>query len=127
MQKKNPKTRCERRCIQKSKEVCRFYNQIQLRYAEALETNENIVEINCNVPLDNLGIGQYSSDFVCKKNDGTYMVRECVWRKQLAWPSVTKLLDASWDYWKKHGVEDWGIVIEKEEEADGKEPTDPNE
>ena len=48
------------------------------------------------------------------KVDGGLMVRECVSRKHLTKPMTTKLLDASRNYWKSHGVSDWGIVVEKE-------------
>ena len=67
-----------------------------------------------NVLLEGLSIGEYTTDFFCEKNDGTYMVRECVQRKQLTWPSVTKLLDASLQYWQKRGIEDWVILVDKE-------------
>jgi hypothetical protein len=114
MQKKNPKTRCERRTIDKAEGVCRFYSKIQSVYADQLEENDDIEEIHCNVLLEGLSIGEYTTDFFCKKNDGTYMVRECVQRKQITWPSVTKLLDASLQYWRKREIEDWGIVVDKE-------------
>jgi len=42
------------------------------------------------------------------------MVRECVERKHLTKPLTVKLLQASKDFWLRHGVSDWGIVIEKE-------------
>lgn len=112
MQKKKPKTRCERRQLKKAEGVCRFYSKVQSAYADMLSEDENIVEIRCNVLLDGL---DYTSDFLCKKADGTYMVRECVNRKTLTWNSTVKLLDASLDYWRRHGITDWGIVIEKEE------------
>ncbi len=48
------------------------------------------------------------------KADGGLMVRECVSRRHLTKPMTTKLLDASRNYWKSHGVNDWGIVVEKE-------------
>ena len=59
-------------------------------------------------------LAQYTSDFVITKADGNLMVRECVSRKHLTKPMTTKLLDASRNYWKSHGVSDWGIVIEEE-------------
>ena len=113
MLKKNPKTRCERRTMDKVEGVCRLYNKTQIAYAERLEQNDDVIEILCNVPFESTKepLSGYTSDFVCKKTDGTYMVRECVERKKLTWPSVVSLLDASWDYWKKRGVEDWGIVL----------------
>ena len=42
------------------------------------------------------------------------MVMECVQRKYLQKPMTVKLLDISRDYWLKHGVSDWGIVIDAE-------------
>ena len=113
MIKKNYKGRCERRTIDKAEGVCRFYSKIQAVYADQLEENDDIEEIHCNVFLEGLSIGEYTTDFLCKKNDGTYMVRECVQRKQITWPSVTKLLDASLQYWRKREIEDWGIVVDK--------------
>ena len=64
--------------------------------------------------MDGLAEGAYTSDFVCVKTDGDLMVRECVFRKFLKKPMTVKLLDASKDYWLKHGVSDWGIVIDEE-------------
>lgn len=50
------------------------------------------------------------------KADGDLMVRECISRKHLTKPMSAKLLDMSRLYWKSHGVNDWGIVIERGEE-----------
>jgi hypothetical protein len=36
-------------------------------------------------------------------------------------PSTAKLLDLSRDYWRRRGVADWGIVIEKEVSGDEEE------
>ena len=73
-------------------------------------------EILCNVAFETEGLSGYTSDFVCKKNDGEYMVRECVERRKLSWPTTVKLLDASREYWTRRGVGDWGIVVD---EGDG--------
>ena len=75
------------------------------------------------MPLDGLEIGEYCSDFVAVKTDGNLRVRECVYRKHLRKPMTAKLLDASRNYWRKRGVTDWGIVVEKKEavEADEKQ------
>lgn len=64
--------------------------------------------------LTGLEIGEYSSDFVCEKQNGELMVRECVERKFLMKPLTVKLLDASREYWTKRGVTDWGLVINEE-------------
>ena len=41
------------------------------------------------------------------------MVRECVYRKVLTKPMTVRLLDASREYWLRHGVSDWAVVVEK--------------
>lgn len=113
-EKKNFKGRCEKRMIEKCGEVCKTYDAIQYAYADLLQANNGIQEIRCNVLLDGLDAGEYTSDFVCVKSDGDLMVRECVFRKFLMKPMTVKLLDASREYWLRHGVMDWGVVIDEE-------------
>ena len=115
MRKKNFKGRCEKRTLSKAKEVVRTYNAIQSKYVEVLENNPEIQEIKCNVLLDGVEDGEYTSDFVCIKTNGDVLVRECVFRKYLTKPMTVKLLDISREYWLKRGVVDWGIVIDAEE------------
>ena len=112
--KKNFKGRCTKRVLKKCKDVVRTYNEIQTSYADVLEQNEEITEFQCNVILDGLDIGDYSTDFLCVKKDGDLMVRECVERRYLMKPMTVKLLDASREYWYSHGVTDWGLVIDEE-------------
>lgn len=95
MRKKNYKGRCEKRSISKCKEICRTYDAIQYAYADILQASEDIKEIRCNVPLDVLSIGEYTSDFVCVKSNDDLLLRECVNRKFLTKPLTVKLLDAS--------------------------------
>lgn len=114
MRRKNYKGRCEKRVLGKSTEVCRLYDEIQALYANRLQDCEKIKEIRCNVLLEGLEVGDYTSDFVCEKLDGDLMVRECVYRKFLTKPMTVKLLDASYEYWLKHGVTDWRLVIDEE-------------
>jgi len=114
MRKKNYKGRCEKRVLSKCKEVCRTYDDIQSAYAELLQKSDSITEMRCNVLLNSLEAGEYTSDFVCVKTDGDMMVRECVNRKYLTKPMTVKLLDASRNYWLRHGVTDWGIVTNEE-------------
>ena len=122
MIKKNYKGRCERVTLSKSSSVCRFYNKIQAAYADVLEQNDVIVEFHCNMPLDGPEYEDYTSDFVCKKKDGTLRVRECVFRKYLTKPGTAKLLEMSRQYWfVKRGVEDWGIVVDKKKDGEGNE------
>lgn len=113
------RTRCEKRAMSKCADgVARTYNAIESKYAEMLQENPDIKEFRCQVLLEGLEIGEYCSDFVAVKVDGDLRVRECVYRKHLRKPMTAKLLDASRNYWRRRGVEDWGIVVEKKE-ADG--------
>lgn len=59
-------------------------------------------------------LGEFTTDFVCVKTNNDLMVRECVQRNHLTKPLTVKLLDASRDYWLRHGVTDWGLVIDAE-------------
>ena len=106
MRKKKQKVRCEKRTLSKAKEVIRTYDSIQSKYADVLQENPEIKEIRCNVLLDGLEEGDYTSDFVCIKTNGDMLVRECVFRKYLMKPMTVKLLDISRDSWLKHGVVD---------------------
>lgn len=115
MRKKNFKGRCEKISLKKCQEVCRTYDPIQQRYAEILDETSDIKEIRCNVLLDGLAAGEYTSDFVCTKENGDLMVRECVQRNRITKPMNVTLLDASREYWLKRGVADWGLVINAEE------------
>ncbi len=114
MRKKNFKGRCEKRTISKCKDVCRTFDVIQHSYVDILQNSDEIKEIRCNVPLDGLPVGDYTSDFVCTKSNGDLLVRECVYRKFLTKPMTVKLLDESRLYWMRRGVTDWGLVINEE-------------
>lgn len=111
MRKKNYKGRCEKEKLEKCVGVCRTYDQIQNSYAIILSRNNSIKEFRCNVPLDSL---EYTSDFVCTKNDGSIMVRECVKREHISKPLTAKLLDMSRNYWLNRGITDWGLVTNEE-------------
>ncbi len=111
------RTRCEKRAMSKCADgVTLTYNAIESKYAEMLQENPDIKEFRCQVLLEGLEIGEYCSDFVATKVDGDLRVRECVYRKDLRKLKTAKLLDASRDYWRRRGVTDWGIVVEKKEE-----------
>lgn len=114
MRKKNYKGRCEKRTIGKCEEVCRTFGSIQYAYADVLQASEDIKGIRCNVPMDGLSVGDYTSDFVCTKTNGDLLVRECVERRFLTKPLTVKLLDASRLYWLRRGVTDWGLVVNEE-------------
>ena len=112
MKKKSYKGKCDKRRISKCKDVCRTYSDLQYAYSDVLQNNDDIVEIQCNVPLDDQ---EYTTDFLCLKADGTFMVRECVLRKHLTKPMTVQLLDISKKYWLSKGINDWGIVIDENE------------
>lgn len=118
MRKKNYKgAKCTKRYLDKCVDVCKTYNAIQYAYADLLSASEEVQSFQVNVLLQGMAEGDYTSDFVITKADGNLMVRECVSRKHLTKPMTAKLLDASRNYWKSHGISDWGIVIEKEDAA----------
>ena len=121
MRSANIKDRCTKKKLKKSDEVIRTYDKIQTAYAEILDANPNIQSIRCNVPLEGIGEGEFTTDFVCTKLDGDLLIRECVFRKKLSLPRTCKLLDLSREYWTKRGVTDWGIVIEQEEQRNAEE------
>ena len=103
MRKKSFKGRCEKRMLSKCSSICRTYDPIQTSYAEILENDPDIVEIQCNVILEDLEDGVYMSDFLCTKTNNEKME-----------PLTVKLLDISRDYWLEQGIEDWGLVINEE-------------
>jgi len=114
MRKKNYKGRCEKRMIPKCEEVCKTFDSIQYAYADILSSRDEITEIRCNVLMEGLSEGEYTSDFLCLKETGEIIVRECVSRNMLTKPMTMRLLESSRQYWLKHGVNDWGLVINEE-------------
>ena len=112
MRKKNYKGRCEKRKLSKCEGVCKTYDALQYAYADVLEADNDIIEIRCNVQLEGL---EFTSDFVCLKANGEYMVRECVYRRLLTKPRTMKLLECSRNYWMvTKNITDWGLVIDEE-------------
>lgn len=61
MRKKNFKGRCEKRMLDKCKDVCRTYDAIQYAYADILSDCSDIVEFRCNVFLEGLEEGEYTN------------------------------------------------------------------
>lgn len=114
MIRKNFKGRCRKWKLEKCKDVMRAYSAIQAAYAERLAVDDGVKEFRCNVEMTGLEEGEYTSDFVCVKMNEDLMIRECVERKHLMKPKTVRLLDASRKYWMRHGVKDWGLVIDAE-------------
>ena len=115
MRRKTYKGRCEKRTLEKFTSICKTYDPIQYAYANILVENKDIAEGRCNVILDD-DCSEYMTDFVCTKTNGDLMVRECISTKLLEKPLSMKLLDMSRTYWLRHGVSDWGIVVDAAEE-----------
>ncbi|MBO4893772.1 MAG: hypothetical protein J5562_02510 [Clostridia bacterium] len=78
MRKKDYKGRCVKRKFQKSKDIVKTFDKIQSSYADFLESNDEIKSFSCNVLLLGIENDSFTTDFLCLKADGTYMVRECV-------------------------------------------------
>ena len=114
MRKRDPKTRCVKRKLSKCNEVVKTFDNVQFAYADYLENNPDITSFKSNVPFDDKSIGDFTTDFVCTKQDGDLMVRECVLRSNLTRPRTVKLLNFSYNYWSKRGLKDWGIVTDEE-------------
>lgn len=98
--------------LNKCKTIFKAYNPIQFSYGNELDSNSEIAEIKCNVPIEvNQLEGNFTTDFYCIKTNGDVFVRECVYKDKLLKPFYIKTLDASRDYWLAKGVIDWGIVL----------------
>ena len=95
--------------------ICKTYESIQTAYANILVENKDVSEVRCNVVLDG-ECAEYMTDFVCTKINGDLMVRECISRKLLSRPQMAAMMDMSRTYWLRHGVTDWGIVVDAAEE-----------
>jgi len=65
MKKKGYKGRCEKRSLSKCVGVCRTYSDLQSAYADVLEADPQVKEFQCNVLLEGLSIGEYTTDFLC--------------------------------------------------------------
>lgn len=112
---KNIKTRVTKQCLSKC-EKCRTYTDIALKYALILEEDERVESFQCNVLLTGLkGFDkEYTSDFLITFKDGSMAVRECIQREHISKPKNIKLLDSSKEFWSLRGIEDWGLVVNKD-------------
>lgn len=97
MRKRNFKGRCTKRYVPKCMDICRTYDALQEAYADELSQSDDVEEFRCNVYLEGLAEGDYTTDFVCTKTDGTIMVRECVYRSRLI------------NYYAKKRFADWFV------------------
>lgn len=104
MRNANQKGRCVKRALPKFTSVCRTFDVVQQVYAEKLSANEDIADVKCNVSIDDTSEGQFTTDFVITKKDGSVAVRECVLRSNALRPRMIKLLDFSQRYWLKKSL-----------------------
>ncbi len=123
MRKQIQKERCTKIKLEKCPRVCCLYDKVQLAVARMLNADPSIVQIECNIPLSldeipnddlNLPSETYTTDFVIHFTDGKIAVREAVFRSHLSRPSVAERLELSRRYWQQQGIDDWGIIIDKE-------------
>lgn len=114
MRPRNFKGRCTKKKLKKCQDVARLYDQIQIAFASLLDADKTVKSFMCNVLLEDLDIGDYTTDFVCTGNNGECFVRECVWRRKLVLPRTAKMLEVSRQYWRRRGITDWGIITEQE-------------
>lgn len=91
MRSKRIKDRCTKMQLSKCDTNARLYDQVMIAFAGLLERNKQVSKIMCNVSMDGLEEGDFTSDFVCVKANGDYMVRECTWRKKLTLPRTARL------------------------------------
>lgn len=98
--------------LSKCRAVFKAYNTLQFAYGDVLDSNSEIAEIKCNIPVEVSEVeGTFTTDFYCIKTNGEIFVRECVYKDKLLKPYYIKTLDASRNYWLSKGVADWGIVL----------------
>lgn len=116
MRQRKLKTRRITRRVSKCKEPIKTYDAVQDKYADTLDADPDVIEIICNVPFEDTSIGDFTTDYLIKRADGSEAVRECVFRKNLLKPRTIKLLDFSQKYWFKRGITDWKVIIDAETE-----------
>jgi hypothetical protein len=115
MRNKSSNVQVTKKRLSKCEEVFRSYSDIQLQYANLLESDDSILEFKCNVVLDDFELdGTYTTDFLITKTSGEILIRECIMRDKISKPMNIKLLDASHRYWTNRGIIDWGIVTNEE-------------
>ena len=70
--------------LNKKKGVFVAFNQLQFKYGQLLDKDDEIVEIQANYSLKDFSFGNnYTSDFVCKKSNGELKIRGCIYRKNI--------------------------------------------
>ena len=127
MRKKQQKGRTVKMKLDKCPELCIFHDKVMGAVARELSADNSVVEFHVNIPLhfsealafpSDLAVPAepYMSDFYIKYEDGRMAVREAVYRKHLERPGTIALLELSRLYWRQHGVNDWKIITEEEDD-----------
>ncbi len=112
MRNKNTHSVTLKKKLNKCISVFYAYNNLQFKYGDILDANNDIAEIRCNVSIGECELdGAFTTDFYCIKTNGDILVRECVYKEKLLRPQTIKMLDASRNYWLSKGIKDWGIVL----------------
>ena len=123
MRKQVQKERCTKIKLEKCPRVCCLSDKVQLAAARTLNADPSVVQIECNIPLSldeipaddlNLPSETYTTDFVIHFTGDKAAVREAVFRSHLNRPSVAERLELSRRYWQQQGIDDWGIIIDRE-------------
>ncbi len=72
MRQKHLKVKRITRIVSKCKVPIKTYDKVQDSYADILEQNEDVIEIQCNVPFEDTSIDEFTCDYVITKQDGTF-------------------------------------------------------
>lgn len=118
MQLKNVKVRCIKQSLPRFNGVVKTYSPLQQAAAKSLSDNSDFESIACNVESITVDGITYTTDFVCKKKDGSIVVYECVYQKHLIKPKTVKLLDESQKLWLGRGAV-WGIIVDADTSKEG--------
>ena len=87
MRNKSSNVQVTKKRLSKCEGVFRSYSDIQLQYANLLESDVSILEFKCNVVLDDFEVdGTYTTDFLITKTNGDILIRECVFRNRITKP-----------------------------------------
>lgn len=71
MRNSNTRSKTLKRKIKKSEKIFHAFSDVQWKYVESLEENDEFVEIRFNFNLVEFEFGDnYKSDFACIKGDG---------------------------------------------------------
>ena len=112
MRNKTIKKRCTKQSLPKFEGICKTFDELQAAAAVYLSELEDIETIRSNVDSTLVDGTQYTTDFVCEKQNGYIVAWEFVYRKHLMKPLTVKLLDASRSFWMGRGA-DWRLIVDE--------------